>query len=140
MTSLIYNKETREVLAKLKLHAEERPFMEDELRAIKDGLKLPAGDQNGYFAFIPEGIKVVFTHEILAGYRVKHASFSQANGVLPNERIVEILVQLLGIKGKMEDLYGYVEGNSIVNVIEIPKAMFDYFSKLTPKESEYVKS
>lgn len=122
-TLIIGEKENEELLA-LKDYANKNPLtMDDMLDTINNPANSP-GVKPEYQIVIPADFKIVFTIDEYPDYKVRHLSVSRnKKDVFPSTQSVEMIMDILGFKNKIENCKVAVEklepGYNAINVGEL---------------------
>jgi hypothetical protein len=121
MQVFLIDDQTKQQLQTLKEFAEKNPYTMDDLLDIYNNQAPPPREVDGYWCFVPIGIKVVFTIE-LQEHKIRHMSVSSSKG-LPNPVIVEEIMKHLGFESAdLSTCHVSLENNgTAINVIEVVK-------------------
>lgn len=127
MRLILIDQEAQDKLAKMVAFANANVVQEADILDMVAGKRAVVGDVEGYFCFIPDGVKIVLSieqHETPERKLCRHLSVS-VNGkdALPNPHVMELIMGFCGFKKQLSDCHLAIEdlehGHAAINVLEI---------------------
>lgn len=126
MEVLIFDKRAEEKIKQLRQYAERHVWTEDDIKAVINGQKPPAGDTIAFEIILDIGHRIVFTVEQRLEGRYRHISLSvDTPGKLPSFGAVQEIIKLFGFKNDLLEKINTVyledcpDGQQAVNILEL---------------------
>lgn len=124
MRALIIGPAEKEAIKNLVDYAEKNIFSMDDLLDTKNKEMAPAGDMDGFSAFLPVGYKVVYTIEQQPAGKVRHLSVSvDTPGKYATPESIQVIMDEIGFQNPllkceigMEDIGS---NHQAVNILEV---------------------